>query len=261
MLFIIGALSITMSVVALRSTNMELCKKVPAETTNQVAFKFNYDLLNLLKDHVGPEPFYRIDNRFVTAVNRQQLHTAYSLRDLLPTDVCTAIESFQGVTISLLDKGIELRETGFGEVLTPAQKQLVLRADYADNIRVEANYTDKNKADDHLNLVYYISITPEQQATYSKGHVVLMNYLKKNSEDEVLRLHPDQLQPGKVLFTVTKVGTVANAHIEESCGFKTLDKTMLQLIMAAPEKWNPAQNALGEPIEQELVFFFGREGC
>jgi hypothetical protein len=33
------------------------------------------------------------------------------------------------------------------------------------------------------------------------------------------------------------------------------------MITNMPGKWNPATNSKGEKVDQELVFFFGRQGC
>jgi hypothetical protein len=40
-----------------------------------------------------------------------------------------------------------------------------------------------------------------------------------------------------------------------------LDKEVLELIVKMPGNWEPAENANGEKVEQELVFAFGIIGC
>jgi len=263
-LFIFCIAVTTLVVFAFRPIKNELQISTPNKTVGSEAFKFENDLLSLLKDQVGPAVFYKVDSRFIATITLEKLYSATTILDILPEHARFGIESVQAVNFSVLKEDHELREVSFGAALTPAQLLLLKSTDYADNIRIEANYTSKNiqgDAGNNMQLVYYISVTPEQPAKYTDGYAALIHTLKKGSEDQILRLDQDQLKPGKVNFTVTKNGTVAHVRIAESSGFADLDQAMLELIKSLPKNWNPAKNALGEPVEQDLVFFFGREGC
>lgn len=253
---------ITLCVFAFQSPKTGNETSVSTETLNDGSLRINYFRLDQYNDRVGPEPFYKVDSRFLATVTKETLHTATSIREILPTDACKGIDAFLSVSVTVLKAGTEIRETGRGDLLTPAQIRLLQSTDYSNHIHIEASYKSAvNTADSQMNLVYYITVTPERQAVYESGYGQLINYLKKNSEDKVLRLNQDQLKPGKVIFTVGKTGTVSNARLAESSGFPALDKSMLELIQDTPGKWKPAKNAKGEAVEQELVFFFGSEGC
>ena len=109
--------------------------------------------------------------------------------------------------------------------------------------------------------VYYLTVIPEKEAAYASGHDALIAYLKENSKDKTAIIKEDKLQPGKVNFTITKNGTIANVKLTSTSGYTSVDKALIELITYMPEKWDPATNSKREKVDQELVFFFGLAGC
>ena len=89
----------------------------------------------------------------------------------------------------------------------------------------------------------------------------IFDYLKVNSKDKTAIIKRDKLQPGKVRFTVTKEGSISNVKMISTSGYVSVDETLVELIKTIPGKWNPATNAEGEKVDQELIFLFGLEGC
>ena len=88
-----------------------------------------------------------------------------------------------------------------------------------------------------------------------------MDYLRENSKESRVNIQPDKLRPAKLIFTVTKMGTIENVRLDRTSNFPVVDKTMIELISNAPGKWMPAENIEGEKVDQELVVSFGSMGC
>lgn len=55
--------------------------------------------------------------------------------------------------------------------------------------------------------------------------------------------------------------TIAHVKLTETSGYTSVDKGLVELITTMTGKWDPATNSKGESVNQELVFFFGLEGC
>lgn len=102
-----------------------------------------------------------------------------------------------------------------------------------------------------------------KQAEYEGGKDALMEYLKENSKEVEARanVQMDELPPFKLLFTVTKEGTIENVKLNGTSGYLSVDNTMTKLITNAPGKWEPAENSKGEKVDQEQVVTFGLTGC
>lgn len=103
----------------------------------------------------------------------------------------------------------------------------------------------------------------EKQAEYEGGTEALMEFFKENSKEAEVRanVQMDELPPFKLVFTVTKNGTIENVKMDGTSGYLSIDNTMIKLITNAPGKWDPAENAKGEKVDQELVVSFGLTGC
>lgn len=153
---------------------------------------------------------------------------------------------------------------GQSEQLNTAQINLLRSTDYSSNIRITALCKRTNAAAETMgndSLVYYLTVIPEKEAVFTSGQDALIEYLKENSKEKRVFLDRDKLKPGKVTFTVTRAATVANARLTSTSGYSSADEAMVKLISDLPGKWAPAANSEGAPVDQELVFFFGLEGC
>lgn len=101
----------------------------------------------------------------------------------------------------------------------------------------------------------------EQEALFVCSHASLLSYLRTNSKDQVSIVEDENLDLGIVSFVVTSEGEVSNIRVDSTSGFPTLDSDFVQLISNMPANWTPALSALGQPIDQEFIFYFGPAGC
>ncbi|WP_425236133.1 hypothetical protein [Ulvibacterium sp.] len=107
----------------------------------------------------------------------------------------------------------------------------------------------------------YLPVEPVKEPTYEGGMDALMKYLEENSKEVRAGQEMDKLQPFKLVFTVTKNGTIENVKLDGTSGYFAIDYRMIDLILKAPGKWEPAENAKGEKVDQEQVVPLGPTGC
>jgi hypothetical protein len=207
---------------------------------------------------------YHIDSRFIWNITKEDLHKAKSITDIVPKKATQSLVSYSEVKVAVLGEENEISETGDHEVLNDAQRKLLRSTDYSTNFHVSARCKQKNEVTGALedyHLVYYITIVPEQEASYENGPEALIEYLRENTKDQTASIEEYKLQPGRYCFTVLKDGTIANVKLESTSGYHNIDLSLVELLSAMPGKWVPATNAKGEPVDQELIFFFGKQGC
>lgn len=212
--------------------------------------------------------YYNISNRWAT-MTKANLKKVKSILDILRDDGTYTREAYRNVTVSVLHNDKDVRdikrfEIGHSEVLNAAQLELLHTSDYSTNIRITAlniRTNTKTGVVEDDSLVHYMTIIPEKEAEFTGGHDALIDYLKESSKEKTAIIQKDKLQPGKVFFTVTKKGAIANIKLVETSGYPSVDKELVKIIANTSEKWNPATNSKGEKVDQELVFFFGLQGC
>ena len=152
---------------------------------------------------------------------------------------------------------------GAGFELNMQQIELLKSADYSDNFSLVANCKGKHKnvKKEEYDLAYYLTVVPEKQARYESGVEGFVEYLQKASQEAVAHASEDELEPGKIGFTVNAQGTISAVELIESSGYSDIDQTMMELVRNTPGTWEPAANEKGETVDQKLVFFFGMIGC
>lgn len=207
---------------------------------------------------------YIVEPRFYARVSLEELKSATSILDIMPTRDGDKILSYHNVQIStfLEDRSKEQVEVAKDEFLTEKQRELIESLDYSSNFFIVGNAIRSNGGKTYQDtLVTYFSIAPKHSAQYSEGNEAMINYLKENSVTDIAIARKDKMQPGKVSFTVTYDGKIKDAHISESSGYDSIDQKMLQLIAELPGSWEPGMNDYGVRVDQSLVFFFGFAGC
>lgn len=225
---------------------------------------FDADIVYTMNPSMVDDLIYKIDSRFIHRITKTDIEKAISIADLLPEEATKSIVSYENAWISIIEEEKEAGEAGKSDVLTLAQKQLLEATDYTSNIAISSDHTIKVEDTEELRksyLRYSTSIVPEQIAAYTEGTNVLIAYLKANSRGYTAAIIREQLRPCRVNFTVNKTGKIADVKLTSSSGYPTVDEVLVDLINNMPGTWTPATNAAGEYVDQELVFFFGTDGC
>lgn len=236
------------------------------ETSSTKIATFSQQVVAENEDRIIPKFAYDVDSRFMATLTKEDLHKARSVEDLFPRQQAEAIASYYSVWITVLDDYRETDQTaaGVSEVLNPEMIKLLQAVDYSTNILVKANYRVQNEKTGEWRDFYstpHITIVPEKQAEYLPGKEALIEYLKVNSLYQTTLVQKDRLKSGKLYFTVTREGTISDVKLASTSGYFTIDQTMMGLITHAPGKWEAAENANGEKVDQDLVFSFGTIGC
>lgn len=206
---------------------------------------------------------YNVDSRFMATITKTDLQKATSILDIIPeeaTDWRTL--SFHSILVGVLLDGDELVAKGDQTTMNDGQLALLQTADYSTNFYIKAHCTTKHPRTGRTeDYVYYMTIIPEKEATYRGGEEALIAHLKARSQAVTATIKEQQLEAGQFQFTVTKAGTVANVKLAATSGYPFVDQALIEILTTLPQKWHPAENAVGEKVDQDLVFFFGKEGC
>lgn len=215
-------------------------------------------------------PFqYKVESRFNSTLTKTDLKNATSITDLIPNKKMN-IDYNKGEksTIGISDDfgNISNIYTSENPNESLAEFKSAIDPDYNTNIQITSKCPVLSASTcgsgDYENIVYYMTLVPEIQATYSEGKIGLVNYLEKESLKEVQKIKDTkQLEPGQIKFTIGTTGEIKNYKLIHTCGFKAVDMQMLSLINNMPGKWTPAKDANGNTVEQTFVYFFGIEGC
>lgn len=208
---------------------------------------------------------YDVGPRF-GPIKKGDLNKFTSFADFINGEDAERILTYKFVEVIIIenDKETNTRESGNSAELTSAQVNLLRTSDYSTNLKIRADVTQKNSQTGELEDSYWtphLTIVPERQAVYVNGKASLMEFLRENSKESWVNVVEGKLQSARLYFTVTKNGTIENVTLDSSSNFPEVDIRMIELINQTPGKWQPAENANGEKVDQELVLFFGLMGC
>ncbi|MTI31656.1 energy transducer TonB [Xanthovirga aplysinae] len=255
----------TISLSALGFMNWNTIEKKILEIPDNKTVDSNNDYVTTTNEKVNTNLFFDLHSRYIHTITKEKLDKAKSIGDIIPNHLAKKIEAFQTFKVSILDSNKEISEVGENNLLNASQIKLLQSANYSTNISISASYRAKDTVSPALKedyLVCYMTIIPEEEAEYIFGNDVLVEYLKENSKEKTLMIDRDKLRPGKISFTVTGKGTISNVRLMSTSGYPSMDKELIKLITYIPKwNWKSAINSKGEKVDQELVLFFGMEGC
>jgi hypothetical protein len=223
------------------------------------------DTVAYSKQKVFNDFIYDVGPRF-SPIKKRDLDKAKTVVDFISNDPAQEIVSYTSVEIIVIknDQESDIRVSGDSEELNEAQLKMLKSFDYSTNIKIRADFLEKNEITGKLEYSYttpHLTVVPEKQALYVDGKDALMKFLREESKTSRADVVPENLQPAKLLFTVTKNGTIENVRLDRTSNYKSVDDKMIELITTAPGKWQAAENAKGEKVDQELVVSFGLMGC
>jgi hypothetical protein len=220
-----------------------------------------------IKNKVFTDFIYEIGPRF-TPITKSDLRALSTFNDYIGEEHASRIISFHSLQVMLMigNEPSDQRIIGTSNEFTNEQLNFLYRLDYSTNLMMWADYKEKNAETGQIEDAHwtpYLTIVPEKQATYPHGIQALKDFLKENSQEtrDIAKVEPNKLQPAKLFFTVTKHGAIENIRLDRTSNYPTVDKKMMELIQMTPGQWQPAENELGEKVDQELVVSFGLIGC
>ena len=260
---------IAFSVMAVGYMNWNNAEVSHGETNYSSAVVYNFDFVNPIKKLPDIDLVYKVDSRFDATITRENLHKAKSVVDIVPKKSEWSKVSFLNMKVAVLQDEGEIIELGENEVLNAAQVRLLQSLDYSNHFYFNGRGKRKGAGPEGLkdldqeefDFAYYLTVIPEKEAEYAAGFDALISYLKESSKEKTAIIIEEKLKPGRVNFTVTKEGSIANVILDSTCGYPTVDEALLELVRNIPGKWEPATDSKGEKVDQEFVFFFGLEGC
>lgn len=219
------------------------------------------------KSNVFTDFIYDVGPRF-GAIKKKDVDTLRSFNDLIADEFANRIVYYKSVSIIVLDGEEQTDEKitvrGNDGNFTAEQLQILQSVDYSTNMLIMAEYREKSFDTGELEdseWTPYMTVVPEKQARYTFGKDVLKEFLKIKSEASRADVDPEKLRPAKLFFTVTKTGGIENVTLDRHSGYPAVDETMIKLIKETANAWEPAENAKGEKVAQELVVSFGLMGC
>ena len=225
------------------------------------------------KDIEPPTFFYNLSSHGKNTITKERMHNAKTISDLMPDfsmqeNLKNNITSVRDVKIRMEEENVNhpnhKSEKGNGNSLSKEQINLLKSIDYSTNFFLEG-YSTTNKLIKDVNkeqyFNYYMTVIPEQQATYKAGNMAFINFLTTNCQPTIAKVQKGNLKSGNISFTVTTDGTISNIDINSTCGYPSVDERMVDLMNNLPDVWNVATNGKGEKVNQTLVFSYGQTGC
>lgn len=212
----------------------------------------------------NPNFNYAIGSRFSNTITREALIKATKVDDLISADAMNYVESMWDVKLSVISSKKNPIEKGDDRVLTEEQLDILQSLEYNTECNITALCILKDRESGQLTEGYfddYFTVTPEKEANYKGGKDAITDYLRSKSSELTKKAKQKKLEVGMIRFVVTKEGAIADASLDSSCGYSAIDEALLKLVMEMPKKWSPAENAIGENVDQEFVFFYGQAGC
>jgi hypothetical protein len=266
-IIIFFAASITLSLMAFGAIhwNGSETDQLEKSESNEVAIKT--PALEKMEKRIFTDFIYDVGTRF-NPIKKSDLDTIRSFNDIIGQEHAQRIVEYKLVTVILIinDEQSNIREAGSSDVFTATQLKFLHALDYSTNLMIWADYQGKNKktgALEDTSWTPYLTIVPERQAEYINGKEGLMEFLKENVKDAVVKANviAEKLKPAKLFFTVTKNETIENVILERSSNYLLVDEKMIELIKKTAKKWQSAENFEGDKVDQELVVSFGLMGC
>ena len=199
-------------------------------------------------------------------IKKSDLNKATSFEDFIGKKHANRITKYKSLSVIDLDddKQTDRKITTNSGQLTEEQQDRLQAAGLSTNILIWAEYTEKWEDTGVVEDSYWtphLTVVPEKQAVYIHGEKAFLAYLEENIPEFTDYVRREQLQPGRIYFTVGPMGTITQVDLQASSGVPKMDEKLVKLIYQAPGKWTPAENADGEKVEQVLVVFFGTMGC
>lgn len=209
--------------------------------------------------------YYEFGPRFTT-IQKEEVHNATILFDFLTNKEMESIESITSISIIVIENESQSvkRAIGTSARLRAEQIKLLRSFDYFTNFTIQAKIAKTNKETGEIEASKYglhLTVVPEKQPIYELGKEKLGQFMQENIEKNLPKFDTKKLRPSKLHFTISTEGEITNIRHDNSSGYVSIDKRMIKYLKKIPGKWQPAENARGEKVEQDLVFTYAIPGC
>ncbi|HLO43678.1 MAG TPA: hypothetical protein VK175_05040 [Leadbetterella sp.] len=226
----------------------------------QTSSFFNKYLVETLDNTI----YYNLESKFT--VSKDKLSNANSVLDIYTKLAGESSENIASTSIAKLkaDMSPIKIEDGERNILNESQTKLLKSLDYEDKFLLKILIKKKINSSDKIVtrlLTYHLTVVPEKVAEYSLGKKSFIDFIRKNTEKETLNITKQKIGSGTISFVVLANGKVSDIKLNNESRLRSLDDKLIKLLKNLPAKWNPARNAQGEAVAQELIFSFGNPGC
>lgn len=242
------------------------CKSVPLNemSCNTPIASFT-PVANIFEAAEPIDFFYDFGSRF-NPITKEALSKARTISDFIDENEIPYMEGVRSTTLIVIENDVQTdkRISGKSEKLTAEQLKMIESMEYSTHflLRTEFRTKDPNVQAKGENIYHpHMTVVPEKQAAFTGGKNGLLDFLRQKNKKNIYHLDINKLKPAKLYFTVAKNGDVENIKLDRSSGYDAIDQEMIKLVNNLPGKWEPAENALGQKVEQVFVISFGMVGC
>ncbi|MCZ4408465.1 hypothetical protein O3Q51_06580 [Cryomorphaceae bacterium 1068] len=239
--------------------------KSVSKASCQAVFSSTNSITEITKPKTLTDFFYDFGTRF-NPITKEDLSKARNVSDFIDRKEIKLYDGVGSTTLIIIEDDVQTEDRfyGEGEKLSKEQLKIMKSMDYSSHflLRAELKTDDKEMIAREENIYRpHMTIVPKIQASYEGGKDGLLSYIRQENEKNIYNLDEKKLQLAKLSFTVTKDGIVEDALLDRTSGYSRIDEAIISLVSNLPGKWEPAENANGEKIDQVLVLSFGMVGC
>lgn len=200
------------------------------------------------------------------STSKSKLQSAKKLSDFVAYYPSSWVTNYDSVAIFTTSNGVQKRAFGKSEKLTLSQSEILRTADMFSEVVVFVKHKTINsitKEVEENEMTIELTVRPEVLAEYPSGIEGFQAYLRKNSENDIMKM---ELKDGFIAiayFTINEEGQPQDIEVAESSGYDGVDHIISTLLQNMP-KWKPAQDAEGNKVKQKFEFLFGygvENGC
>lgn len=208
---------------------------------------------------------FRIESRDMATISLEKLNAASTAMDILPEQTNWPANPVRSLEVMIYKEDKELLELGESLNLNEAQKRLLSTLEYSESFNLRAYCVGPNPDNPEVTeyeMFYGFTVVPEKEAVYPGGMEQIVTILQQNCEKLIAATNAKKLNPGLLVFMVSKNGEVIASEHLISSGYPAIDEKLVELMKTLPHNWTPAENGRGEKVAQEFALRFGDlSGC
>jgi len=197
------------------------------------------------------------------SIQENKLDKINTLTDLDKRYPTSWVREYISVEISAYKNGTQTKASGTSDVLNQEQKELIRLADRSSDISVIVMYLPENYLKNNTVKQYDFKVTimPDKNAVYSEGEEQLIQYLQKNSIENIEAGSFTGYDLTAIKFTITEQGHVTDIRVALPSKDTKIDEMLVAAISKMPV-WTPAEFSNGLKVKQNFVLTIGNmENC